>query len=320
MPTSTAQVTTHGRQRRRHRHHDRPDTAAAFERAARLPDGPEREELRQEIICAWMPMAGRLARQFRNRGESLEDLEQVARLGLVKAVKRYDPTKSTAFESYAVPTIVGEVKRHFRDHLWGVHVPRHVQELRNRVRTAQHELSHGLDEPPTDIEKLAERSSLTPDEVRTGMSALECFSVLSLDAELTGTGGGGGGDGGPSLADTLGNNEPGFERVVERESVKDRLRELPEREKRILYLRFFQNMTQRQIAERIGISQMHVSRLLTRTCSHLRQEIEKQVEHPPRPERAAETQQTEQTEQTGQTGHARHAGQAGRAERAEPGP
>jgi RNA polymerase sigma-B factor len=278
MPTSTAQVTPHSRRCHRHRHHDRPDTAAAFERAAELPDGPERNELHHEIICAWLPMAGRLARQFRNRGESLEDLEQVARLGLVKAVMRYDPDKSTVFESYAVPTIVGEVKRHFRDHLWGVHVPRHVQELRNRVRAAQKELTHGLDEPPADVERLAERTRLTPEEVRTGLTALECFSVLSLDAELTGTSGGhdggGHGGGGPSLVDTLGKAEPAFERVVERESVRDGLRELPDREKRILYLRFFHNMTQHQIADSLGISQMHVSRLLTRTCSNLREQAE----------------------------------------------
>jgi RNA polymerase sigma-B factor len=287
MPTSTAQVTPQSRQRRRHRHHDRPDTAAAFERAAKLPDGPERNELHHEIIRAWLPMAGRLARQFRNRGESLEDLEQVARLGLVKAVIRYDPEKSTVFESYAVPTIVGEVKRHFRDHLWGVHVPRHVQELRNRVRVAQQELTHGLDDPPSDVERLAERTQLTPEEVRTGLTALECFSVLSLDAELTGTSGGHDG-GAPSLAETLGRAEPAFDRVVEREAVRDGLRELPDREKRILYLRFFRNMTQHQIADRIGISQMHVSRLLTRTCSNLREQTE-------------QTEQAEQhTERTGQ--------------------
>lgn len=263
---STVTAPSHGQRRRRHRHHDRPDTDAAFRRLARLPEGPERDRLRKEIICAWIPMANRLARQFRNRGEAMEDLEQVARLGLVKAVTRYDPEHGTAFESYAVPTIVGEVKRHFRDHLWGLHVPRHVQELRNRVRAAQHELSHGIDEPPADIDRLAEKSSLTPGEVRAGLRALNCYSVLSLDAELTSA------DGGASLADTVGGEEPAFDRVVERESVRDGLRELPEREKRILYLRFFKNMTQRQIADDIGISQMHVSRLLTRTCSDLREQ------------------------------------------------
>jgi RNA polymerase sigma-B factor len=254
--------------RHRHRYHDRPDTAGAFRRLATLSPGRERDALRQDIVCAWMPMASRLARQFRNRGESLEDLEQVARLGLVKAVSRYDPEKSTAFESYAVPTIVGEVKRHFRDHMWGVHVPRHVQELRNRVRAAHHELSSSLDERVPNVQDLAERCDLTPKEVRTGLSALESYSVLSLDAELTSASG-------YSLIDTLGRQEPGFERVVERESVRCSLQRLPERERHILYLRFFREMTQHQIADEIGISQMHVSRLLTRTCSRLREQVER---------------------------------------------
>ncbi|RKN40156.1 SigB/SigF/SigG family RNA polymerase sigma factor [Streptomyces hoynatensis] len=263
MPTGPVPTT-----RRRHRHHDRPDTDAAFRRAASLPDGPEREALRKEIVCAWMPMASRLARQFRNRGESLEDLEQVAQLGLVKAVARFDPRMGTAFESYAVPTIVGEVKRHFRDHLWGVHVPRHVQELRNRVRRAHHELSHSIDGKSPDVAQLAERTGLTPAEVRTGLAALDSYAVLSLDAELTDS------DSGYSLLDTLGDAEPGFDRVVERESVRRRLRQLPEREQRILYLRYFRDMTQRQIGEQLGISQMHVSRLLTRTCTRLRKQVE----------------------------------------------
>jgi RNA polymerase sigma-B factor len=233
-----------------------------------MPAGPERDALRDEIVRAWMPMAARLARQFRNRGESLEDLEQVAHLGLVKAVRRYDPAMGTAFESYSIPTIVGELKRHFRDHLWGLHVPRRVQELRNRVRAAHHELSPSLDGRRPDVDQVAEHTNMTRNEVRTGLTALESYAVLSLDAELTDSGSG------YSLLDVLGGQETGFERVVERESVRHRLRELPEREQRILYLRFFGDMTQRQIADQLGISQMHVSRLLNRTCTRLREQVE----------------------------------------------
>lgn len=251
----------------RHPHNDAPDTATQFERMAELPEGPERDRIRQEVIQAWIPMAKRLARNFRNRGESLEDLEQVASLGLVKAVGRYDPSRGCAFESFAVPTIVGEVKRHFRDHLWGLHVPRRVQELRNRVRTAYRELSTSLDGRTPGIAQLAEHTGLTEDEVRTGLEALESYSTLSLDAELPGA------QDGYSLTDTLGAPEPGFDLVIDREAAAPRLRQLPQREREILYLRFFCDMTQSRIAEHLGISQMHVSRLISRTCDRLGAEI-----------------------------------------------
>ncbi|WP_326598362.1 SigB/SigF/SigG family RNA polymerase sigma factor [Streptomyces sp. NBC_01803] len=256
------------RRRRPHPHHDAPDTGRQFERIVALPDGPERERLCQEVVRAWLPMADRLARNFRDRGESLEDLAQVAALGLVKAVRGYDPGRGCAFESYAVPTIVGEVKRHFRDHLWGVHVPRRTQELRNRVRAARHELDCRVDDRQPGVGELAERSGLTRAEVEDGMAALESFRPLSLDAELTSTADG------YTLADTLGEPEPGYDQIVYREAVRPRLRELPEREQEILYLRFFRELTQSEIARRMGISQMHVSRILARVCERLHDEIE----------------------------------------------
>src|SRR3954470_21777825 len=135
------QAPTRQARKTRHSHHDAPDTTAQFRRISALPEGPRKEALRQDVVRAWMPMAERLAGQFRNRGESAEDLRQVAMLGLVKAVKRYEPDRGSAFTSFAVPTVVGEIKRHFRDHMWGVHVPRRVQELRNRVRAAVQDLT-----------------------------------------------------------------------------------------------------------------------------------------------------------------------------------
>jgi RNA polymerase sigma-B factor len=254
--------------RARHPHDDAPDTTRQFRRMAELPECPERELLCQEVIHAWMPMAGRLARTFRDRGESLEDLEQVAALGLVKAVHRFDPQRGSAFESYAVPTIVGEVKRHFRDHLWGVHVPRRTQELRNRVRAASRELDCRLDDRVPSVAELAECSGLSQEEVCMGLEALDSYSPLSLDAELPGAGEG------YTLGDTLGLPDPGYDQVVYREAVKPRLRDLSEREQKILYLRFFEEMTQSKIAEQLGISQMHVSRLLNRICARLHDEIE----------------------------------------------
>jgi RNA polymerase sigma-70 factor (sigma-B/F/G subfamily) len=251
---------------------DSAETASAFRRISALDEGPERERLRQEVVVAWMPMARRLARRFRNRGEAVEDLQQVASLGLIKAVARYDPHYGAAFASFAVPTVVGEIKRHFRDHMWDVHVPRRVQELRNRVRGIRHALLMDLGRSPTAGE-VAEHGRMSREDVLTGTEALNTFNSLSLDMELPGA------EDGYCLADTLSTTEPRFDGVVDRESLKPRLRKLPERERRILYLRFFCDMTQQRIGEQFGISQMHVSRILTRTCDRLNREIWAEVDH-----------------------------------------
>ncbi|MFG2755257.1 RNA polymerase sigma factor SigF [Streptomyces wuyuanensis] len=251
----------------RHPHDDAPDTADAFVRLARLADGPERTALRHELVRAWLPMADRLAGRYRNRGEALEDLRQVAALGLVKAVERYDPDRGGAFESFAVPTIDGEIKRHFRDHTWTVHVPRRVQDLRNRVRAARQELAQSVGGREPGAAEIARHTGLTEAEAGAGLEALGSYSALSLDAPVQG-----GGDG-YSLADAMGGPDPALDVVVDREAVRPRLDGLPERERRILYLRFFRDMTQRRIAEDLGISQMHVSRLINRCCSRLREEI-----------------------------------------------
>lgn len=249
-----------------HPHDDAPDTTASFELLARLPDGPERRALRDELVRLWLPMAERIAVRFRGRGEALEDLYQVAALGLVKAVDHYDPQRGRAFEAYAVPTVTGEIKRHFRDHMWTLHVPRRVQDLRNRVRSAAKELAQsGSGGAPT-VAEIAAHTRLSEDEVRTGMEALECYSALSLDAAVAGSDG-------FALGDSLGDADPGYDLVIDRAAVKPFLEALPERERVILYLRFFRGMTQSRIAEQLGISQMHVSRLLTGCCDRLREEL-----------------------------------------------
>jgi RNA polymerase sigma-B factor len=247
----------------RRTHDDTPDTAEDFRRLARMPDGPERDELRKKIIVAWLPVAERLARRFRNRGENQEDLVQVACLGMVKAVCRFDPQHGSAFESFAIPTVVGELKRHFRDHLWSVHVPRRVQELRNRTRAARNELLQELEGRGPTVGELAGHTGLSEEEVRLGMGAHDAFSTVSLDAPIPGLDD-------FSLADTLGTVDATMDLVDNRESLKPLLAELPERELRILYLRFFKDLTQTQIANIVGISQMHVSRLISRTCENLR--------------------------------------------------
>ncbi|MFG2786175.1 RNA polymerase sigma factor SigF [Streptomyces sp. NPDC048419] len=250
-----------------HPHDDAPDTADAFRKLAGLPPGQQRDALRERIVEAWLPMAERLAGRFRSRGESYEDLRQVASLGLVKAVDRYDPELGNAFESYAVPTITGEIKRHFRDHMWTLHVPRRVQDLRNRVRFATQDLSQTIPGRRPTVAEIAEYADLTEEEVKVGQEALESFTALSLDAELPGS------DDGYSLSDALGSPDPALDTVVDRESVKPRLAALPERERAILYMRFFGDMTQSRIAEQLGISQMHVSRLISRCCDRMRDQI-----------------------------------------------
>lgn len=251
------------------RHEDAPDTAADFERLAALPEGEERETLAEEVVEAWLPMARRLARRYRNRGENQEDLEQVAALGLVKAVDRYDPSRGTPFEPYAIPTIVGEIRRHFRDHTWDLHVPRRVQELRNKVRATIQEMAteQGADRSPT-VAQVADAADLSEEDVLTGMEAIDSFRSLSLDAELAGA------DDGFSLADTLGQRESRYDTVIAREAAKPSLHRLPEREQRILHMRFFRDMTQSHIAEEMGISQMHVSRLITHSCNQVREQVE----------------------------------------------
>ncbi|MFE1953158.1 SigB/SigF/SigG family RNA polymerase sigma factor [Streptomyces sp. NPDC059524] len=254
------------RGRTRRRHDDAPDTSALFARMAGLEPGAERDLLCEEAVTAWLPMAHRIARRFRDKGESLEDLQQIAALGLLKAVNRYDPALG-AFESYAVPTITGELRRHFRDHLWDLHVPRRVQDLRNAVRAARRALTQQPGGQQPSVAEIAAEAGLTEDEVREGLSAMDSYQARSLDAEMSFSDGGG-----CTIADTLGEPEPAYDRVAEREAAKEGLSRLPERERTILYLRFFRDMTQIRIADLLGISQMHVSRLIRESCARVRRE------------------------------------------------
>ncbi|GAA1210757.1 sigma factor [Streptomyces rhizosphaericus] len=179
-------VRAHPRAHPRHPHDDAPDTSAEFRRIATLPDGPSKEALRQDVVRVWMPMPERLAGKFRNRGEAAEDLRQAAMVGLGKAVRRHDPDRGSAFESYPVPTVVGEVKRHFRDHMWSLRVPRRAQELRSQVREAVQELTRAPDAPTPDVVGVAAHTGPSEADVRTGMEALGGFATLSLDAEPRG--------------------------------------------------------------------------------------------------------------------------------------
>jgi RNA polymerase sigma-B factor len=255
---------------RRRTFEDAPQTARDFVRFAALPDGPEREALQEVLVTAWLPMAHRLAVKYRNRGEQLEDLKQVAAVGLMKAVDRYDPEQGRAFEAYAVPTIMGELKRHFRDRTWDLHVPRRVQDLRNKVRRAMRELTNTMGDRSPTVQQIAAQAEISEEDVLTGMEAIDSFRSLSLEAQMTNTG-----EGNYSLLDTLGATDDSYDAVVYRETVKPEIAKLPERERHILYLRFFRDMTQSKIGEELGISQMHVSRLLSGACGRIRRAVER---------------------------------------------
>ncbi|MDX3516872.1 RNA polymerase sigma factor SigF [Streptomyces scabiei] len=245
---------------------DRSGARALFIELRALPDGSvEYAELRNRLVRMHLPLVEHLARRFRNRGEPLDDLTQVATIGLIKSVDRFDPDRGVEFSTYATPTVVGEIKRHFRDKGWAVRVPRRLQELRLALTTATAELSQQHGRSPT-VHELAEKLAISEEEVLEGLESANAYSTLSLDVPDTD-------DESPAVADTLGAEDEALEGVEYRESLKPLLEDLPPREKRILLLRFFGNMTQSQIAQEVGISQMHVSRLLARTLAQLREKL-----------------------------------------------
>ncbi len=216
-----------------------------------------------------LPLADHIARRFEGRGEPRDDLVQVARVGLVNAVVRFDVETGSDFVSFAVPTIMGEVRRHFRDNSWSVKVPRRLKELHLRLGAATAELSQRLGRAPTATE-LAAELGMDRDEVVEGLVAGSSYNTLSIDSG----GSGSDDDDARAIADTLGDVDTSLDRIENREALRPLLEALPERERMVLVLRFFESMTQTQIAERVGISQMHVSRLLAKSLTRLRDQLE----------------------------------------------
>jgi RNA polymerase sigma-B factor len=243
---------------------DRTRARELFIQLSELPEhDPSRARLRDELVELHLPLVEYLARRFRNRGEMLDDLIQVATIGLIKSVDRFDLDRGVEFSTYATPTIVGEIKRHFRDKGWAIRVPRRLQELKLALTKATSELSQANGRAPT-VHELAKHLGLSEEEVLEGLESANAYSAVSLDAPD------GGDDDSPAVADSLGMVDEALEGVEYRESLKPLLEKLPAREKKILMLRFFGGMTQSQIAAELGISQMHVSRLLARTLAQLR--------------------------------------------------
>jgi RNA polymerase sigma-B factor len=233
---------------------------------ARLPEGhSRRSRLRDRLIIEHLPLARHIARRFARRGEPRQDLEQVATLGLIGAVDRFDPERGCEFLAFAVPTITGEVLRWFRDRGWSMRVPRRLKELDSSISTAVGLLSQELCRAPRPSE-IAARLDIAVSEVIEGLQVHDAYRCLSLDEPL-----GTEPEDGSLYASALSEPDPGVALVEDREALGPLLDALAERERKIVLLRFFGNMTQTQIAQEIGISQMHVSRLLTATLKRLRQ-------------------------------------------------
>jgi len=223
---------------------------------------PSRRALRDQAIETWRPMAKRLARRYTGRGEPLDDLLQTATIGLIKAIDRYDPERGESFIGFAIPTILGEVRRHFRDHGWVIRVPRRLQEMRLAIGDANSALTHTLGRPPT-VADIATHLKVSEEEVVEGLEGARAYNAISLSVPV-------GANEIHELGDTLGADDHGYELTEVNLALRPALARLTERQRRIVTMRFYGNQTQSQIAEEIGVSQMHVSRLLTAALAELR--------------------------------------------------
>ena len=229
------------------------------------PAGPRRAALRDEAVRTWLPLAQHLAHRYSGRGEPDDDLLQTATVGLIKAIDRFDPTRGVEFAGFAIPTILGEIRRHFRDRTWSVRVPRRMQELRMAITDAGNQLTQKLGRSPT-VADIAAHLDTTEEEVLEGLEGARAYSAASLSTPVTE-------DGSTSLGDTLGEDDHEMQLAELRIALGPAMATLDERERTILSLRFFGNLTQSEIADKIGVSQMHISRLIARSLAKLRTEL-----------------------------------------------
>lgn len=247
---------------------ERKQRTAELLALARSCDGVEREALLEEVTVLNIPVAKSLAGRYRHRGQPVEELEQVACLALTRAVQSYNPDRGDDLLVFAVPSILGELKRYFRDSTWAVRPPRRVQELRPRVSAAEERLSQELGRSPRPAE-VAEEVGCTVDDVLEVMDAGDCASPDSLDEKPPG-------DTGLPMVERLADHDPGFEHSEAVVMLAPACRQLKPRDRRILEMRFYEQLTQQQIAERLGVTQAQVSRLLRRIVADLRRTLEKE--------------------------------------------
>jgi RNA polymerase sigma-B factor len=220
------------------------------------------QQARAELVRRFLPLARQLARRYQRAGEPLDDLNQVASLGLIKAIDRFDPGRETAFSSFAVPTILGELKRHFRDRGWSVRVPRDLQELAVRLEPVGEELARELGRQATPAE-IAQRTGTTVEQVLEAREAAAAYRAVSLDRPREED------EDGDGLAASFGTEDPGFDNAENSATIERLMRVLSDREREILRLRFAEDLTQAEIGARVGVSQMHVSRIIRQAINRL---------------------------------------------------
>jgi len=242
------------------------DRLRRLHREYRTETDPARKELiREELVRGYESLVHFLARKFMNRGEPLEDIVQVGFLGLIKAIERFEPDLGNEFTTFATPTIAGEIKRYFRDKSSSIRFPRRLQELHQQVLRINEALKNELNRQPT-VPEIAERLGVSADDVLEAMEIAPAQTLVSIDQSV----GGDGEDGGRQISDSLGSADPSLERVEMRDVLQRAMSHLTERERRIMAMRFFDEMSQSEIAKRLGISQMHVSRLQRAALEQLR--------------------------------------------------
>jgi RNA polymerase sigma-B factor len=242
--------------------------APLFAERSRLePEDPRRATLRDRLITEYLPLAENIARRFSGRGEPFDDLLQVARTGLIHAVDRYEPGRGSNFLSFAVPTIMGEVRRHFRDAGWSMRVPRTLKDLKQKLNQASDTLSRELGRAPTPSE-LAAHLGIDVETVREGLLAAEAYRAGSIDTPVRGA------EAGLTVSDQLAEDDTGFERFENHIALRAAMATLGPRERTIVKLRFVDELPQSRIAQQVGVSQMHVSRLLAKALGQLRQHID----------------------------------------------
>lgn len=266
-PARTANIGSVERRPSRHAEDTYDNIEPRFAELATLSStDPRREAVREQIIELCLPLADHIARRFTGRGEAFDDLHQTARLGLVQAVDRFDIGRGSSFLAFAVPTIMGEVRRHFRDHTWALRVPRRAKELQALIGPATETLSQRLGRMPS-AREIAEELNIELSEVTRALVAANAYSTNTLHA----VGRDDDGNAGLSVGDSLGSEEPCYRLMEDAMAVRPLIAALPERERQVLVWRFYDSLTQSQIAERLGVSQMQVSRILNRTLTQLRE-------------------------------------------------
>ncbi len=235
-------------------------------------DPAVKERIRERLVEGYTSLVYFLARKFQNRGEPLEDIVQVGFLGLIKAIERFDPDLGNEFTTFATPTVAGEIKRYFRDKGWAIRFPRRLQELYQQIVRVNEEMKNELQRQPT-VQELSERMGVSSDDILEAMEMSTAYTPVSIDASV-----GTDGDEGRRLSESIGGEDPNLDRVEMRELLGRAMQHLNPRERKIMAMRFYEEMSQSEIAKRLGISQMHVSRLQRAALEQLRQSMPAETE------------------------------------------